>query len=304
MQGVAPGGGGLATGLLRRDLHGTLRWVRGGGAGLVSVSRNQSTAGRAPAPLPGVAYGEGQRRARPRLWHHDYLHLRPLALDLRRVLGEAHGQTGTGMEPWRVLDLGCGGSPYRDFFPASLDRYIGVDLDQGVAPAVVARCEALPFAGAAFDGILATQVLQFTDEPQGVVAEIRRLTRPGGVVWLTCHGAWPREGTSSENRYGEPDLARLFSGFERVTVTAAGGYLGFPFLLFNLALREVVRAASRRLGSIAGLLWVPAVALFTVSNLLGRLLERLAAGGPLRPFLSHLDGSLPTNYLVVAERGA
>jgi SAM-dependent methyltransferase len=256
------------------------------------------------APSPAVAPGEGRRRARPRLWHYDYLHLRPLAVDLRRVLGAAGGEPPGVGEPWRILDLGCGASPYRDFFPAALDGYVRVDLDRAAAPDVVARGESLPFAEATFDGILAAQVLQFTDDPQAVVAEIRRLTRPGGRVWLTCHGAWPREGTTPENRYGEPDLARLFSMFERVTVTAEGGYLGFPFVLFNLALREALKAGERRFGPAARILRAPALALFLAANMAGRTLEYLGRGGPLGPFLAHLDRSLPMNYLVVAERGA
>jgi len=264
------------------------------------MSRDGRADRQAPAPSGAVAHGEGGRRARPRLWHHDYLHLRPLAVDLRRVLG----MSGEVIPPWRVLDLGCGASPYRDFFPATLDAYVRVDLDEGVSPQVLARGESLPFADGAFEGVLATQVLLLAGDPHVMLEEVRRVTRVGGRVWVTCHGAWPRSGSEPENRFGEPDLNRLFAGFERVTVSAEGGYLGLPFALFNLALREVVRAAQRRLGALARPLWIPAVALFTLSNMTGRLLERLAASGPLRPFLSHLDSSLPMNYLVVAERGS
>jgi SAM-dependent methyltransferase len=258
---------------------------------------------RTLAPSPAVAHGEGRRRARPRLWHHDYLHLRPLAADLRRVLGDARGEPRSAAEPWLVLDLGCGASPYRGFFPGTLDAYVRVDLDSTAAPAVVARGESLPFAGATFDGILATQVLLLAVEPVAMVAEIRRVIRPGGRVWVTCHGAWPRSGVSPENRFGEPDLARLFAVFDRVSVTAEGGYLGLPFALFNLALRAAVRAAERRFGRTARLLRLGVIPCFLAANLTGRLLERLAGVGPFQPFLSHLDRSLPMNYLVVAERG-
>ena len=268
------------------------------------MGRGQVHVKRATDHLQQPTRGEGRRRARPRLWHYDYLHLRPLAADLHRVLGAAQGAPRGPGEPWCILDLGCGDSPYREFFPAALDAYVRVDVDQAAAPAVLARGESLPFPAATFDGILAAQVLQFTQQPQAVVEEIRRLTRPGGRVWLTCHGAWPREGTAPENRYGEPDLERLFSSFERVTVTAEGGYLGFPFILFNLALREVVRAGERRFGVVARILRVPAVVAYLLANLAGRVLESLSRGGPLRPFLGHLDRSLPMNYLVVAERGA
>ncbi len=266
--------------------------------------QQQPASGDTLAPSPAVAHGEGRRRARPRLWHHDYLHLRPLAADLHHVLGHARGEPRGDAEPWLILDLGCGASPYREFFPAALDAYVRVDLDRAASPGVVARGESLPFAEGTFDGILATQVLLLAEEPEAMVAEIRRVTRPGGRIWVTCHGAWPRSGLTPENRFGEPDLDRLFAAFDRVSVTAEGGYLGLPFALFNLALREVVRACERRLGRAALLLWLGAVPCFLAANLAGRLLERLAAAGPLRPLLSHLDRSLPMNYLVVAERDA
>ena len=85
-----------------------------------------------------ILHGEGPRRARPRLWHHDYLHLRPLAQDLRRVLGQAQGDGNGGAAGggWRVLDLGCGASPYRTYFPGSLQSYVRVDLD----PEALSRC--------------------------------------------------------------------------------------------------------------------------------------------------------------------
>ena len=43
-------------------------------------------------------------------------------------------------------------------------------------------------------------------------------------------------------------------------------------------------------------------AFYAASNLAGRLLERLAAAGPLASFIGYLDRRLPMNGLVVAER--
>jgi SAM-dependent methyltransferase len=46
----------------------------------------------------------------------------------------------------------------------------------------VARAEALPFADAAFDHALAQLVVNFIADPAAGVAEMRRVTRPGGTV--------------------------------------------------------------------------------------------------------------------------
>jgi ubiquinone/menaquinone biosynthesis C-methylase UbiE len=111
-------------------------------------------------------------RSRPRLWHHDYLHLRPIADELERRLGASHACD--------VLDLGCGESPYRRFFDRA-GTYVRVDLNREARPDVIARSEALPFHDGAFDGVLSTQLLQLTDDPVAMSAELARVVRPGGA---------------------------------------------------------------------------------------------------------------------------
>src|SRR5512138_2871693 len=64
-------------------------------------------------------------RGRPRIWQHDYLHLRPLARDVA-ARGRALGEVG------RVLDVGSGGAPYRSGFAAR--DYHRVDLDPKTLP--------------------------------------------------------------------------------------------------------------------------------------------------------------------------
>lgn len=107
----------------------------------------------------------------------------------------------------RVLDVGCGpgaltgelvsrlGSasvaavdPSEPFVEAARARHPGVDVRQ--APA-----EALPFASDAFDMALAQLVVHFMTDPAAGLAEMRRVTRPGGVVvacvWDFAGGAAP-----------------------------------------------------------------------------------------------------------------
>ncbi len=245
---------------------------------------------------PPPAVPRGHDRSRPRLWQHDYLHLRPLAADLRpRILAAAAGPLP------RVLDLGCGFAPYRADFPPAT-AYIGADLEPGVRPQVLAVGEALPFGDGVIHAVLSSQVLPVVEDPSQVAAEMRRVAVPGAPVWVSCHGAWPHSTPRPEHRFGEPDLRALFSWLDRLEVIPQGGMLGMPFALANIGVREAVRAAERRLGAPARLLWIPAHAFFLVSNLAGRLLERLARWGPLRPFLGYLHGSMPMNYLVAGVR--
>lgn len=94
----------------------------------------------------------------------------------------------------RVLDVGCGpggltselvarsGSdhvvgidPSEPFVSACRDRHPGVDVRIGVA-------EKLPFADASFDATLACLVVGFMSDASAGIAEMTRVTRPGGVV--------------------------------------------------------------------------------------------------------------------------
>lgn len=97
-------------------------------------------------------------------------------------------------EGWRALDVGCGPGalttalaellgaenvsavdPSKPFADVCAGRVPGADVR--VAPA-----EALPFGDAAFDAVLSQLVVNFlSDAPRGL-AEMRRVTRPGGVV--------------------------------------------------------------------------------------------------------------------------
>ncbi len=103
----------------------------------------------------------------------------------------------------RVLDVGCGpgaltaqlvqrlGSsavsavdPSVSFIAAIRARFPEVDVQRGVA-------EQLPFAPGSFDAALAQLVVHFMTDPVAGLAEMARVTRPGGLV-AACvwdHGA-------------------------------------------------------------------------------------------------------------------
>ena len=142
----------------------------------------------------------------------------------------------------RVLDVGCGPGaltgelvvrlgaasvsavdPSESFVGAARLRYPGVDVEQ--APA-----ERLPFEDGAFDTTLAQLVVHFMSDPAAGIAEMRRVTRSGGIVaacvWdfggrrapLSPFWAAAREldpGVEDESRRAgaqEGSLARLFEG--------------------------------------------------------------------------------------------
>jgi SAM-dependent methyltransferase len=97
-------------------------------------------------------------------------------------------------EGQRAVDVGCGPGaltaelvrrlgpasvaavdPSAPFVAAVRERYPGVDVHQ-------ASAERLPFPADAFDAALAQLVVHFMSDPVAGLAEMARVTRPGGVV--------------------------------------------------------------------------------------------------------------------------
>ena len=107
----------------------------------------------------------------------------------------------------RVLDVGCGPGaltgelvrrlgpeavasvdPSESFVAAALERHPGVDVRR-------AGAEELPFEDGAFDAAVAQLVVHFMADPVAGLGEMRRVTRPGGViaacVWDHAGGQGP-----------------------------------------------------------------------------------------------------------------
>jgi SAM-dependent methyltransferase len=239
----------------------------------------------------------GTGRGRPRLWHHDYLHLRPLAVDLASTIRSAVRERPVEA----VLDVGSGPSPYRPLFGA-VERYVRLDRLEEERPGVAARAEAMPFRDGSFDAVLSTQLWGLVDDPRQVVREIVRVARPGASVWLSGPAHWPYDSSTAEHRFGAPDLPGLAEGLVVERILAEGGMLALPFALWNIVVREATLATGRRIGAVGWALRGPASVSNVLSNLAGRTLERLAESGPLSAFLGYLDARMPMNFLVVARK--
>lgn len=151
----------------------------------------------------------------------------------------------------RVLDVGCGPGalttelvarvgagnvtavdPSEPFVDAARERHPGVTVLRTAA-------EVLPFADASFDAALAQLVVHFMTEPVGGLREMRRVTRPGGVVaasvwdfggdrapispfWAAARSVDPDlhdESNLAGVREGDLDALFAAAGFEAIAVT-------------------------------------------------------------------------------------
>ena len=113
----------------------------------------------------------------------------------RRVCAMLNGRVG------RVLDIGCGPGLMTEALVERGGEVWGVDfLEPALAWAraeaekaswgdrahyVAGDAQALPFAAATFDTVIAMGVLEYLSDAYRFVAEVRRVLRPGGVLVIS-----------------------------------------------------------------------------------------------------------------------
>lgn len=102
----------------------------------------------------------------------------------------------------RLLDVGCGPGPYHPALIAAGVDVAALDQSEGMLREVRAQAislgtaihlvragaEALPFADAAFDRVMANHMLYYVADQRGALREMRRTLRPGGRVVLATNG--------------------------------------------------------------------------------------------------------------------
>jgi SAM-dependent methyltransferase len=137
---------------------------------------------------------------------------------------------GSGVGTRRLVEIAGPGrvaavDPSEPFVAALRERFPEADVRQGVA-------ESLPFEDDSFDAALALLVVNFMADPAAGVAEMRRVTRPGGTV-AAC--VWDYGGEMQL-------LGRFWDAVEELDPTGSGDA------------DERSRMPYRREGELAGLL--------------------------------------------------
>lgn len=113
-----------------------------------------------------------------------------------------------------------------------VSAYTGLDLPSGKyydqrQPDATWDGVTIPFDAESFDCAICLEVLEHTYHPQGVLAEIKRILRPGGYLIASVPFLWPLHDAPHDHyRYTpfffEKSLAEL--GFSEHHITALGGW--------------------------------------------------------------------------------
>lgn len=94
-------------------------------------------------------------------------------------------------EPERILDFGCGGSPYRKFFDQkSYYKKADVGNDSSIDFQMDLYSSTIKSPDNQFDVILSTQVLEHVESPSSYLSEAFRVLQPEGLLILSTHGTY------------------------------------------------------------------------------------------------------------------
>ncbi|MBS1686155.1 MAG: class I SAM-dependent methyltransferase [Bacteroidetes bacterium] len=129
----------------------------------------------------------------------------------------------------RVLDVGCGQSPYRFLLDKGATQYQGIDIPEAMRfkynnPDIVEfNGQDIPFADATFDGLICTEVLEHVQNYQHLIDEMYRVLKPGAtgiitVPWSARYHYIPWD----YFRYTPSSLQTMFGKFSEARIQNRG----------------------------------------------------------------------------------
>jgi ubiquinone/menaquinone biosynthesis C-methylase UbiE len=156
-----------------------------------------------------------------------------------------------------LLDVGCGRKPYRQFLLDNkyITQYTGLDIetaivyDDSVKPDYTWDGHNMPFDDNSFNTLMATEVLEHCPDPKQVINEMKRVLKPGGLLFFTVPFLWNlHEVPHDEYRYTPFALQRIFKecGMEEIELFAHGGWNMSMAQMIGMWVTATKRGARRR----------------------------------------------------------
>jgi SAM-dependent methyltransferase len=141
-----------------------------------------------------------------------------------------------------VLDMGGGArfqkwlAPYKELFKDC--DYRTMDYDARTGADVVGDIHNIPLADESIDGIICHSVLEHIENPQRAMAEMRRILKPGGKLFVYVPSIYPYHARKNFYpdywRFFDDTMRFLFKGMSDVEIVKRGGYFSALFFFFPL----------------------------------------------------------------------
>ena len=178
---------------------------------------------------------EARRRLYPSLSDPNWLVLRKRRQILQSWLSRLPSQN------LRVLDVGGRIQPYRSLLEGRLGGYYALDIQTTEFVNIVGRGEQMPLAAGEFDFVICTQVLEYVGDPSQIIAEICRVLKPGGQLFLTAPSVFPRDSDFDSWRFLPNSLRMLLVGFRQVEIVPEGSSISGLFRSICVCLVQFAR---------------------------------------------------------------
>jgi 2-polyprenyl-3-methyl-5-hydroxy-6-metoxy-1,4-benzoquinol methylase len=192
------------------------------------VTTPQPTADQMRGYYPNGYYGAVQDRRFPQIV--ETLQNALYTLRVREV--EAVANSGPG----RVLDVGCGRGVLLQEFRRRGWEVQGTELSESAAsyarqtlkiPVEIGDLETISFPPNYFDAITLWHVLEHVADPRALLAEIRRILKPDGVLLVAVPNFGSLEARVSKDKWFHLDVPRHVTHFSAATLERALNESGF-----------------------------------------------------------------------------
>lgn len=134
----------------------------------------------------------------------------------------------------KLLDVGAGSSPYEELIMASgkVSDYIKLDFassdyHQSHKLDLTWDGKIIPLDAASIDTVFMTEVLEHVHKPGEMLREVRRVLKPGGIVFLTVPFTWPMHELPYDYHRFTPIALRAYleeAGFDVKGIQLLGGW--------------------------------------------------------------------------------
>ena len=228
-------------------------------------------------------------RLRPQIWQWGYLVLKPILCNLKNFAERVQRENAR-----KILDLGCGRKPYEEIF-SFCAKFVGFDIERNEKVDVVGVNWDLPFQDDEFDALISTQVLEHTARINETVAEITRVVKNNGLIFISVPFAFPEHGVPYDYfRFTKYGLREIFRDFEVLEVIPSGGYISTLMRLWNVFIFSFFKS---------NLIFAP---IFLLNNLVGLLADkivificRLIGKRTIAVNIKNIYFGFPENYSII-----